>query len=570
MQLGKDECGNFKTFSYDESACRKRMVDYIIRAEQPFNMMETDDYSKTIQTLINHQFKGWSGNTVKRDIMKKFQTERENLKQYFANFEGKICLTSDIWTSLMHRGFLCITAHYIDSEWMLNKRIISSKTINTPHNDTNISTLINYEIIDFGIHDKIFTITLDNASNNNVAIQRLKRFCQINDDHAKLFHVRCCAHILNLTVKDGLKQVDSTLEKIRDIAYNINCSRAKHELFFYCCKIANMKRKNISLDIPTRWNSTYKLLQNITKYKKVVQLYEMQLSKNNNNDVDQHVLNDYDWHIADLLRYLFEIFDTSTNIFCSVYYPTSHRVSMQITSIYMVLQNYLSYEIFNDTIFAMIEKIKKYWGEIPLIYYIGLIVDPRLKFDTLDEWLPIIYNEDQIKNEEIKNEVNSLLYILYNIYKEKYGNNISLIKSSSTTSSSSFYKSPLEMFKSRKKATTSSPNNTTDIDRYLSVETIPFEDNEAFDILEWWEKQQIKYLVLSIIARDVLTVPVSTVASEAAFSAGGRVVSKKRCNLSPQAIEAVVCLKDWSLADKRLHDHVREAGLVADTENLKI
>ena len=51
----------------------------------------------------------------------------------------------------------------------------------------------------------------------------------------------------------------------------------------------------------------------------------MQLS-NNNIDVDVDVLNDYNWHIADLLRDLFEIFDTSTNIFCSVYYSTSHRV----------------------------------------------------------------------------------------------------------------------------------------------------------------------------------------------------------------------------------------------------
>ena len=92
-------------------------------------MMETDDYSETIQTLINPQFKGWFRNTVKRDIMKKFQTERENLKQYFAKFEGKNCLTYNIWTSLMHIGFLCITAHYIDSEWMLNKKIISFKTI---------------------------------------------------------------------------------------------------------------------------------------------------------------------------------------------------------------------------------------------------------------------------------------------------------------------------------------------------------------------------------------------------------------------------------------------------------
>ena len=155
---------------------------------------------------------------------------------------------------------------------------------------------------------------------------------------------------------------------------------------------------------------------------------------------------------------------------------------MQITSIYMVLQNYLSYEIFNDTIFAMIKKIKKYWGEIPLIYYIGLIVDPILKFDALDEWLQVIYNEDQIKIEEIKNEVNSLLYILYNIYKEKYGNNVSLIKSSSKTSSSFFYKSPLEMFKSRKNATTNSPNNTTDIDGSKEMGPISHLPSPK----EWW------------------------------------------------------------------------------------
>ena len=145
----------------------------------------------------------------------------------------------------MHRGFLCITTHYIDSEWMLNKRIIPFKTINTPHSGKNIATLIHDEIIDLGIRDKIFTITLDNASNNDAAIQRLKRFLQIKKDHAKSFHVHCCAHILNLIVKDGLKQVDSTLKKIRDIAYNINCSQEKHGLFFYCCKIANMKRKKI-------------------------------------------------------------------------------------------------------------------------------------------------------------------------------------------------------------------------------------------------------------------------------------------------------------------------------------
>ena len=86
MQLGKGECGNLNTFSYDESACREGMIDYIIRAEQPFNMMETDDYSKTIQILINPQFKGWSGNTVKRDIMKKFSNRTRKFKTIFYKF----------------------------------------------------------------------------------------------------------------------------------------------------------------------------------------------------------------------------------------------------------------------------------------------------------------------------------------------------------------------------------------------------------------------------------------------------------------------------------------------------
>ena len=125
------------------------------------------------------------------------------------------------------------------------------------------------------------------------------------------------------------------------------------------------------------------------------------------------------------------------------------------------------------------------------------------------------------------------------------------------------------MFKSRKKITTSSPNNVTDIDRYISVDTIPFEDNENFDILAWWMMQQIKYSVLSIITRDVLTMPISTVASEAAFSAGGRVIGEKRYGLLPQAIEAEICLKDWKLAEKRLQDSVREAKMMVEIENLK-
>ena len=78
----------------------------------------------------------------------------------------------------------------------------------------------------------------------------------------------------------------------------------------------------------------------------------------------------------------------------------------------------------------------------------------------------------------------------------------------------------------------------------------------------------MKYSVLSIIAHDLLIVSVSTVASKVAFNASGRVVNEKQCNLSLEAIEVVVCLKDLNLVDKRLHDSIREAAPMTNTENL--
>ncbi|ONM63137.1 Pleiotropic drug resistance ABC transporter family protein [Zea mays] len=47
------------------------------------------------------------------------------------------------------------------------------------------------------------------------------------------------------------------------------------------------------------------------------------------------------------------------------------------------------------------------------------------------------------------------------------------------------------------------------------------------------------------MARDFLAIPVSTVSSESAFSAAGRVLGKNRTSLSPETLEALVCAKDW-------------------------
>ena len=47
------------------------------------------------------------------------------------------------------------------------------------------------------------------------------------------------------------------------------------------------------------------------------------------------------------------------------------------------------------------------------------------------------------------------------------------------------------------------------------------------------------------MAHDILSVPVTTVASESAFSAGGRVLDQYRSSLKPETLEALFCTGYW-------------------------
>jgi hypothetical protein len=54
-----------------------------------------------------------------------------------------------------------------------------------------------------------------------------------------------------------------------------------------------------------------------------------------------------------------------------------------------------------------------------------------------------------------------------------------------------------------------------------------------------------RYPILASIARDVLAIPVTTVASESAFSTGERVLDPYRSSLTPITTEELICTQDW-------------------------
>ena len=66
-----------------------------------------------------------------------------------------------------------------------------------------------------------------------------------------------------------------------------------------------------------------------------------------------------------------------------------------------------------------------------------------------------------------------------------------------------------------------------------------------FEIMGWQRANSNRYQVLSKLARDVIAVPVSTVASESAFSTEGHILDPFRSSLSPLMVQNLVCAQDW-------------------------
>lgn len=88
-----------------------------------------------------------------------------------------------------------------------------------------------------------------------------------NGEH---FHIRCCAHILNLIVQEGLKVVSDVLDRIRESAKYVKASEARMNKFKECAQKTGIEMTSlVCLDIATRWNSTYMMLASAVKYRRV-------------------------------------------------------------------------------------------------------------------------------------------------------------------------------------------------------------------------------------------------------------------------------------------------------------
>ena len=198
----------------------------------------------------------------------------------------------------------------------------------------------------------------------------------------------------------------------------------------------------------------------------------------------------------------------------------------------------------------MMEKFDKYWGhpdKMNPILFLGTVLDPRYKLDYTSYCASILFNSDVAR--KLLDDIKNILMKLFHEY-----NDITLPSSSTPT--------PDTSEASTKPSLPSASTNRTlggymrartaqdgglqknDMERYLAeaCEDVLLEN---FDVLGWWKINSGKFRILSRIAKDVLAVPMSTVASESAFSTSGRILDPFRSSLKAKTVERLICTKNW-------------------------
>jgi hypothetical protein len=161
-----------------------------------------------------------------------FEKEKTKLKEKFAALRSRVCLHAHVWHYDLVSPFLCLSVHYIDDEWEKHKNIITFCSIDHSCNAHQLGQPILSAIGDWGLRDKVFSITLDDAFLDdsvasdfkdslhdwNLRLAKRSSYMAANKSSSmsaneSLFVIRYATHLVNQVIQVGKDELHKVMEK---------------------------------------------------------------------------------------------------------------------------------------------------------------------------------------------------------------------------------------------------------------------------------------------------------------------------------------------------------------------
>jgi hypothetical protein len=189
----------------------------------------------------------------------------------------------------------------------------------------------------------------------------------------EFFHIRCCAHILNLIVQDALKEIDSALQKIRNSEKYVKGLQLTKQNFLQVVNQISLDSKNgLRQDVQPRWNFTYFMLETAIHYRRAFSYLKMTESDY------KHCPTALEWKKATNISSFLACFYQVACDFYGTKYPTTN---LYFPVIYVPLKEEVESEDEYKRLMAtkMLSKFEKYWSEFSVVLTIATVLDPRYK-----------------------------------------------------------------------------------------------------------------------------------------------------------------------------------------------
>ncbi|XP_019175760.1 PREDICTED: zinc finger BED domain-containing protein DAYSLEEPER-like [Ipomoea nil] len=309
--------------------------------ELPFSFVEYELFNIVMQSASPY-YERIGRTATTKDCWSTYELEKKRVQELL-NLVDKISITTDIWTSNQNIQYMVITAHFMDMDSKLQKRVINFVEVLPPHTGTCVCDAIYKCLQGWGIEEKVWTITVDNASYNESAVRLL---------HDSLsFHT-------TLPLEDGLSEIKSIIENVRD---------------------------------SVKWNVTFAMLSCALDFKQVFPRYQLR-------DPNYKCLpSEDDWQRVEEICSLLVHFNEVTKIISGSEYPTANSFLPELYSIKEILgQKSKSVEPWMKNMGQRMQhKFDKYWGSSNLLLSIAAALDPRNKMTFIQFVFPVIYSEKE-------------------------------------------------------------------------------------------------------------------------------------------------------------------------------